>query len=638
MIKPGNTYRALDITNLAALFSSHASAVFLDTARSTNHTVYSYLFLNPVKIYSTNRFEDIKDILRHIDEACREYWVSGYMSYEAGYAFEDSFKRYRINSSTGLPLLWFGVFEKPFMYSHSTGTWDRALPLTDGTSEYRGCSISEHSRTKIRVRPTLSYSEYKMCIENIRRNIELGNTYQVNFTHDFLIETCLSDFDVYQTIRSNQRTSLCSYIQTEFGTIASFSPELFFEIQGSTIQCKPMKGTIGRGIDIEKDKDLKSFLLHDPKNRAENLMIVDLLRNDLGRICRAGSIRVENLFSIETHPTVHQMTSCIHATLKKNSTFSAIVRALFPCGSITGAPKIRTMHIIRALEKGHRGVYCGMIGFVSPEEKSVFSVPIRTIQKSQTQEFWNFRVGGGIVWDSKPTEEWDECMQKSKFLTFSMPEFLIIESFCFNGERFLFKSDHILRMKHTALYFNYPFHTDKIESLLVHLSRELEGPGFFKVRLSLDAQGAFLHEYFPLSSGIEKNFKNSSSDTPVPILLMPIHAKENSSFLCHKTSYRPWYAHAENLIAKKECYDVVFYNEQNEITEGSRNNIFVKHANVFKTPPQSAGILPGILRKKLLQKQWCIEESLSVNQLLTASVIYCGNSVRGLQAVFIKDK
>lgn len=346
------------------------------------------IFENPIEIIEAFDKESFFEAFSRIEILRKRpnCYLLGYIRYEA----KEIFLGKEIISD--FPLLYFELYKEARQKEKETN---------------KSINLSTHK--------LISYQTYESNINRIKEEIACGNTYQVNYTYDWKIQTPTEGFDLYNSILPNQITPYNSYIKNKYEEILCFSPELFFELEGNKIRTKPMKGTVKRGADEKEDLANIEFLKNDIKNRAENVMIVDLLRNDLGKIAKTGSVKVDKLFEVETHKTVHQMTSEVSAELEDNVTLYEIFNAIYPCGSITGAPKINTMKIIDELEQGKRDVYCGAIGLITPE-KTIFSVPIRTLQRKNDQDFFTCRVGGAIVWDSTPEDEWEETLTKIKFL------------------------------------------------------------------------------------------------------------------------------------------------------------------------------------------------------------------------------
>jgi para-aminobenzoate synthetase / 4-amino-4-deoxychorismate lyase len=358
-------------------------------------------------------------------------------------------------------------------------------------------------------------------------------------------------------------------------------------------------------------------------------MIVDLLRNDLGRICTFRSIETQRLFDVETHPTLHQMTSTISGTLRPKTTYARIFTELFPSGSVTGAPKINTMKIIRALEGGQRserGVYCGAIGYISPRKKAVFNVPIRTVQKKRAARVWNYRVGSGIVWDSQASQEWKECLIKTGVISHAgEPGFELFETVLWRANRLVYLGEHRERLERSAETFAFFWDEKTFTRVIARIKKKLRHKCPHRCQIFLSRTGTLRWNIFPLESRCSSRM----------IFLAPLPKDIDPLFLQHKTTYRPWYQDATEKIARQECFDVVFYDHKHCITEGSRSNVFIEENGFLYTPRLSRGLLPGILRQRLLAQHKCREKKISLRMLKKADAIYCGNSVRGLQKVIL---
>ncbi|MBN2036543.1 MAG: chorismate-binding protein, partial [Chitinispirillaceae bacterium] len=347
----------LPIDLLAPLVRQQRQCVLLDNAFPGREQRYSYFFMKAGRIIKCAALHDVGPALEEVSREAQRHWVAGYLTYEAAYGLEEKFSSL-VPGSTSFPqdLLWFGMFDEPYIFDHVAGTWNR--------SPYDGAPMLERGRKPKtaetpHVHLTINNATYERSLEKIKALIAAGDVYQVNFTYDVQVKTGLDSWDFYRRLREEQPVPFCAFIKTGRMTIASLSPELFFMQKGPHLYVRPMKGTAPRGRHTGEDRKIARALSIDPKNRSENVMIVDLLRNDLGRICRTGSIRVERLFEVERHPTLHQMTSTIRGRLRASANLYELLSALFPSGSVTGAPKIRAMEIIHHLERGLRGVYCG---------------------------------------------------------------------------------------------------------------------------------------------------------------------------------------------------------------------------------------------------------------------------------------
>jgi para-aminobenzoate synthetase/4-amino-4-deoxychorismate lyase len=398
-----------------------------------------------------------------------------------------------------------------------------------------------------------------------------------------------------------QGAQYSAYIDLGRFKVLCLSPELFFERHGDWVSTRPMKGTIHRGRWLEEDRELAERLKQSVKDRAENVMIVDLLRNDLGKVSVPGSVRVSSLFDIERFETVWQMTSTVEATLKDGVSLVDLMSALFPCGSITGAPKIRTMEIIRELERSPRGAYTGTIGLLEPGGACVFNVAIRTVVVDSESNQATFGVGGGVTIDSTAEREYEECLVKSRFLHTSPVEFQLIESMLLeDGEYFLLER-HLERLRESAEYFGFRFPEDEINSELARIT------GTFKVRLVLWKDG----QTETRISRIE------NADSVYDIGLASSSVDSSDRFLYHKTTLRDY--HSE---------DVIFWNERGEITESRIANVVVPIDGELYTPPISAGLLPGTFRAQLLAEGKIKERVITIAELQSAKEFFLINSVR----------
>jgi len=596
--------------------------LLFETARTDRENRRSFLFTGPVEIIRCTRIEEVAPALRRIDRISRESWVAGYLAYEAGYAFEPRLRGLFDRSRFRGDLAWFGVFSRPHIFDHEKRAWVGARPDTpfevrdnDPDGDIPGAGL----------KPAVTFRTYVRAIRTIKRLIAAGDTYQVNYTFDMAYTAGVAAGELYRLLRGRQPVPYGAYLDTGGFTALSFSPELFLATDGRRIRVRPMKGTAARGRYPEEDRRIAEGLSSDVKNRAENVMIVDLLRNDLGRICRTGSVRVSSLFDVETHRTLHQMTSAVHGRLKGGVEQSDVFRALFPCGSVTGAPKIRTIEIIRELEKGLRGVYCGAIGFMSPDGYSRFSVPIRTLQRFKGRKTWRYRVGSGIVWDSDIRGEWEECATKCRFLVRRVAQWDLLESVLWENGSPLYLDDHRRRMEASAAYFGFRFDRGAFLRLAGDVGRAL-GPGRHKVRILLGRNGAMRWDGSPVGS--------APGRAPSPRLLFsPRPVDEREPLLYHKTTHRPWYDRAMKAVRADRCYDVAFVNTRGALTEGARSNLFARIGGVLYTPPVGCGLLPGVLRGRLLRRGACVERELLPADLQRAEAVYCGNSVRGLARV-----
>ena len=511
-------------------------------------------------------------------EAKAGAYVAVMLSYEAAPAFDSVLT---VNESSDFPLAWAASF-------------DNAKDLA--SSNVR---LASNSWT-----PRVTRDEYDGAVTRIKDLIAAGDTYQVNYSFPL---TAPFDGDAYawfHTLRDAQGAQYSAYVDLGRYRVLSLSPELFFKRRGDRVITKPMKGTVRRGRWTAEDEEMAQWLRQSQKDRAENVMIVDLLRNDLGKVSVPGSVHVSSLFDLERFETVWQMTSTVESTLREGTSLADLMTALFPCGSITGAPKIRTMQIIRDLERFPRGAYTGAIGLLKPGGDCVFNVAIRTVTVDTEAQRATFGVGGGVTIDSTAEREYEECVVKSRFLSAPAKEFQLFESLLLeNGEYFLFE-EHLERMKNSAAYFGFGFPGTRISVDLKRIAVE-NSRGSFKVRLTLSKDGFLDTQVSPLGS---------VSDQPAHLATTPIDPSDR--FLFHKTTLRDFSA------------EIVHWNDRGEVTESGIANIVVSIDGQLFTPPVSSGLLAGTFRNHLLAAGKIKERVITVEELLNIKEFYLINSVR----------
>jgi para-aminobenzoate synthetase/4-amino-4-deoxychorismate lyase len=549
-------------------------------------------FRNPQKVIIAHTIEEVLPSFQLIQEAVNNgYYAAGFLSYESAAAFDSA---YKVKAGQTMPLLWFGLFTEPQQESiSSTG----AYKLTEW-------------------KPSVSMEEYHTSITSIKQSIENGVTYQANYTIRLNSEFQGDDISFFEKLKRAQASKYCAYIHTGEHSILSASPELFFHQKGDTITTRPMKGTTKRGKTVAEDKEKMSWLYHSEKNRSENVMIVDLLRNDLGIIAEKGTVNVQKLFEIEHYPTVHQMTSTITAKISNNIQLVDIFKALFPCGSITGAPKISTMEIIADLETTPRHVYCGAIGFITPNNEAIFNVPIRTVVIEQQSGKATYGVGGGITWDSTSEDEYDEVIEKAKLLEVDRPEFQLLESFLLQeGEYFLFE-EHLHRLQSSAQYFGFQLNLENIKKTLLdfaYLNRQAR----LKVRFLVTKNNEMTVEGQPLTQQMSP-LKVTIADEPID---------RDNPFLYHKTTNRKIYAPFQKNKPSL-AFDVLLWNNDRELTEFTNGNIVLEIDGLLWTPPINSGLLAGTFRENLIKNGEIQEKVLTLADLNKSSRIWFINSVR----------
>ncbi|MFE0504898.1 aminodeoxychorismate synthase component I [Peribacillus butanolivorans] len=548
-------------------------------------------FTEPKEVFIAHSLQDVLPQFQKVQAAIEQgYYAAGYVSYEAAPAFEKSFK---VKEGAKMPLLWFGIFEKPEEFP---GKITGSFQLNDWEPE-----TDSHT--------------YHSGFQTIKAEIEKGNTYQVNYTMRLQSMFEGDDFAFYDRLKRAQRSNYSAYLNIGTHRILSASPELFFRWEDGQLITRPMKGTVKRGITVKTDQANADWLACSEKNQAENLMIVDLLRNDLGMIAEQGSVQVPKLKEIEKYPTVWQMTSTITAKTKPKTTIIDIFKALFPCGSITGAPKIKTMEIITELENSPREVYCGAIGFITPECEAVFNVPIRTVVIEKETGKAEYGVGGGITWDSVLLEEYDEAFLKAKLLSEERPTYQLLESIKLEDGQYFLLDEHIDRMMQSAGYFDYQFSETELRNKLQKYA-DSHYDSMQKVRVLLFENGDF-----EVSGQI---IKTMEAEISAIIAESPISTE--NPFLYHKTTNREVYEKFQTR--HPEFYDVLLWNEQGYITEFTNGNVVVKINGDLFTPPVESGLLAGTFRQELLRKKEIKEKLITKADLHNAEEIWFINSVR----------
>ena len=554
------------------------------------------IFTDPVKVLCCTKLEDVKLVLFELEEALSQnHYAAGFLSYEAGAAFDKAFPPCPLND---FPLVWFGIYDKaPTVFS-------------PGAEE-----IFANSKD---LKPELSKTEYHNAINEVLDDIQSGNLYQTNFTFRLRGDKTDDPWSLFKALFIRHPMPYAAFVNTGDLQIVSLSPEIFLERNGTELFNSPMKGTIKRSKDPIKDKKNAGFLKTDPKNTAENLMIVDMVRNDLGRICCADSIFVDPLFHVDSYATLHQMISTVHGKIPQKTTFSEIVQATFPAASITGAPKIAAMHKIRELEKSPRKIYTGSIACIYPNQNFCMNVAIRTLicSKDSTE----LGIGGGIVYDSGKAAELDEALLKSKFIHAAEPDFEILETMLF-GSNISDLDKHLNRMAKSAKYFKFKFNKNSAKKFIKEELLKIPPPA--RIRFLLNFKGEFKLQSFPLT---KTGWKTDSAK----IKLSKEHTSSNDIFLRHKTTRRKFYDEHFRKAVEEAYSEVIFTNERNEICEGAISNIFIQEkSGSWYTPPLSCGLLPGIWRDTTIKKLNAKEKVLYASDLKEAKEIIIGNSVRG---------
>ncbi|MFC1631694.1 aminodeoxychorismate synthase component I [Candidatus Omnitrophota bacterium] len=614
------------VNGILRFLEREKDCLFLDTAKPDAENYLSYLFLRPKKIISTFKVEQVEECLRALDQALKAgYYVAGFMAYEAGQAFEE---RLTSNNTFQSPLLWFGVYDQPLVYNHRQRRFRADTQLARRLiKKISGAACAGHQPFILKkIKPNISLGSYLRAIDKIKQLIASGFTYQVNYTFKLKFSFSGNSSDLFLKLRNNQHVAYSALLRLKKFDILSFSPELFFRREGQRLMVRPMKGTAERGKDTREDAEMARSLRSCLKNRSENLMIVDLLRNDLGRISRTASINVPQLFNIERYRTLFQMTSDIRSRLRSSYSACDIFRHIFPSGSVTGAPKIKTMQIIQQLEKEPRNVYTGSIGFFSPRKKGIFNVAIRTVLINKRNQKGEMGVGSGIVYDSDPKKEYAECCLKANFLTKDLSESSLIETMLWQPDQGYFLLDrHLSRLENSARYFDFLYKKQELLAALEKLTQRFSGRPQ-RVRLLLNKLGQLSFEFSQLPEQPISNPK---------IYLSSKKTDSANPFLYHKTTQRALYDQEYKTASAAGFYDVIFTNQKDQLTEGAISNIFLKKNGIFYTPPLVCGVLDGVYRRYLLDsKKYPIKEkALFKRDLFQAGQIYLANSVRGLVKV-----
>jgi para-aminobenzoate synthetase/4-amino-4-deoxychorismate lyase len=559
-------------------------------------------FTNPLEVITTSSLSEVRTALREVERAARAgLYAVGYIAYEAAPAFD----RALVVREASTPLLWFGLFDAPA----------RRAPEGLGGGDY-GLDGWKPSETR---------DAYERNVREVRERIARGDTYQVNYTFRLRARFRGDAFAFYERLRAAQPTRFGAYLDTGRLQILSASPELFFRRRGSRILTRPMKGTAARGRWVEEDEAACRALASSEKNRAENVMIVDLLRNDLGRVAETGTVRASRFFKVERHPTIFQMTSTVGARLRAGATLEDIFAALFPCGSVTGAPKVSTMRLISQLEGSPRGVYCGAVGCVMPGGDALFNVPIRTVVVDAVEGSAEYGTGGGVTWDSTPGGEYEEALEKARLLAEDPSDFELLETLRLEGGRYNLLEEHLARLKASARYFDFRASDSRVrEALAEHASSHfVETPR--RVRLLVSRVGGVRVESRELEQGRETQ----------AVALARARVDRRERFLYHKTTRRGVYD--ARRAERPELFDVLLRNIEGELTEFTNGNVVVELEGRRWTPPRECGLLAGTLREALLREGSISERVLTAEDLIRATRCWLINGVRGWVEVSFAD-
>lgn len=562
-----------------------------------------FRFAHPVQIVVARRADEVVPALHTIETAVTQHrrYAAGFISYEAAAAYDLAVHQ----PAPDLPLLWFGLYAQ-------------AEPIHDWQSLISN-EFAPDAYTVGPWQPALSRADYERAVARIKDYLARGHSYQVNYTFPLHADFDGDPWALFTHLATAQQAEYAAFINTGRFVIGSASPELFFQLDGHRLSAKPMKGTAMRGRTLAEDEACIAGLRQSEKNRAENLMVVDLIRNDMGRVAQVGSVAVPRLFEVERYPTLLQMTSTV--TARTTTSVTEILARMFPCASITGAPKVRTMEIIRELEPQPRGVYTGAIGFIGPDRQARFSVAIRTVLVDRERRQAGYGVGSGLVWDSDTASEYEECRLKARVLTTPRPWFQLLEALLWEPDSGYFLwAEHWARLADTAVYFNVPLDRVAIEAGLANRALTLNQAS--KVRLRINLNGAFSLEVEPLERGVLPQ--------PVRVGLAREPVDSGMIWLYHKTTRREIYDAAR--ATRPDCDEVILWNERGELTEACTANVVLEdRAGDWVTPPVMSGLLAGTFRGKLLTIGRIRERVLTRADLAEARGLYLINAVRKWQ-------
>jgi para-aminobenzoate synthetase / 4-amino-4-deoxychorismate lyase len=579
----------------------------------------SYFFKNPENIISAKNLDELTELFDMIEfYKNKGYTGYGYLQYETAYLLEEKLNIFKTDVKTQ-PLAKFCFFDKNNVIKIKS----RDLNFINAKSNYQVSHPNYQNKifydnSIINFKLNTSKSKFIKDILKIKDYIIRGDTYQVNYTIKSKFDYKGDSGDLFKKLIFSQSARYSAFINNAGEYILSVSPELFFERTGARIICRPMKGTVKRGFNIPDDVKKKQYLESSDKNKSENVMIVDLLRNDISRIAKRGSVKVEELYKTEKYETLYQMTSDITAEVDKKIRIDEIFNKLFPCGSITGAPKIKTMEIIKEIENEPRGIYTGALGIVS-KERDIFNIPIRTLVINKKSGKGEMGIGSGIVYDSDPDEEYKETILKSDFITKPEDYFYLFESMLIeNNAVFLFK-EHLERLKQAADFFMFPFNNTKVRIYIDKCIKNTEVNRKYKLKIILNKWGEVKTEFDKLDI--------INKDINIAVSKHKVYKK--NKFQYFKTSNRDLYDSEFRNYRKKGIFEVIFFNEKGELAEGSMTNIFIRKNNKWYTPDITCGMLNGVYRKYFISiHPDCEETYLYKKDLFDADEIILTNSVR----------
>ena len=554
------------------------------------------LYRDPIATIVAHTLAEVGSALKRLRAAVEGgAHAAGYLTYEAGLAFEPRLAKGAFEIEG--PLLWFGLFEE-------FQTIDAAEWLPDPAGGWIGSPV-----------PRMARADYLAAAGRVREHLFAGDFYQANLTFGCDLAAAGDPLAIYARLREQSAAGWGGVVRHPGGWLLSLSPEQFFTIRERVIEAKPMKGTAARGANAAADAAAVADLVTDPKQRAENLMIVDLLRNDLARVSEAGSVAVPELFKVETFPTVHQMVSRVTATLREGVDAIGVIETIFPCGSITGAPKIAAIEALAELEPEPRGAYTGSMGWIEPGGDAAFNVMIRTLELAAGSHVARLGLGSGLVVDSIARDEWAECLIKGDFVRRAATTADLIETMRFDPHDGLIELDrHLDRLSGSAsdLGFTFDRHAARNELQAATFGRKRKA----MVRLLLSPTGMM---------AIEVKAFDEPGALPVSVAVQPLPVDPGDFRLRYKTTDRGFYDQARRASG---AYETVFTDAEGRLTEGSFTNIFVERDGALVTPPLDRGLIPGVLRATLIESGVAVEGDLTIDDL--AGGFFVGNMLRGL--------
>ncbi len=566
------------------------------------------LFRNPAHVFSSGDVGQVRAILERTGHQVerRRQFAAGFVSYEASPAFDGHFPA---RPAREFPKIWFGIYDRYEVID---------FPENAAPGDNAGVPGWELS---------LAEEDYRKSLARIKDYIREGDAYQVNYSFRFRADCDIDSWSLFvQMVHAQNLASqpgYCVYVNTDDWAVCSASPELFLSLDQRVLKSRPMKGTAARGHGYEDDLEIGRKLRESGKNRAENIMITDMVRNDMGKIADTGTVETTDIFSLEKYPTFWALSTTVECLT--DASLPEIFEALFPAASVTGAPKLRAMEIINELENLPRYIYTGAAGFVFPDRGAQFNVAIRTVLIDKRKGNAEFGAGGGIVWDSDPADEFQECHTKAAVLTCSQPSFDLLETFRWSRDGgFLNLDAHLSRLGNSASCFSWEVDLGEIRSQL--WSAALDFPeADQRVRLRVSRCGRIHIQH--------TDYRSLTDPYRVRLVSIPVHSKNR--FLYHKTTHREVYDNA--LADHDDCDDVLLCNERGEITESCRANVIVELNGEFLTPPVSSGLLSGVGRALLLAERKVTEKVVLREQVVDADSLWLVNSSRGCWRISLQD-